>query len=510
MEQEITGQETMQLTTRTEKLSFERIVSQKQEQVIIEGEATLPGSMRDAVTVLSVQAQVHITGVKPGIGETCVKGHVRFQAMYTQGDLTRIRTLETRCDFDCALAMEGVTPGTHVNVHAVVQETQGSAASGRMTLRAIVDIQAEAREKLEREWIADVRDRTDGENLQKQMQTVLRCIRMTLGENRTLVRQEFELPARQGAADVLSVTATAEAEEFSSGNGRTGVSGVIQVRTLHRPLEKGRPLVHIQHELPYDLMIDAQLPENLQPNALVEVTDVMADCTSNGDAYILRIEAEVKVVLYTYQRTECQLLEDVYSLSGPALEPVCETTHILSSERVCDVRESLRLQVTLASDALPIDTVLAVTAFPAIADIQPSGRRLDVSGIMSVTLIYLPIDSDIPCSIQCREPFAMTFPVEAGPSAKVQAYTIEAIPGPATSDRAEVRCVLGLHADECEMQPVRGISALEEISQEKRERGFIIVWPAEGETKWDTARRLRVAQESLKPAGGRALLAFRK
>jgi len=510
VERENTKPENRRLTIRKEKLSFERIVSKVQEQIIIEGEATLQGSMRDAITVLGIQAQAHITGIKPGMDEALAKGRVQFQALYTQGDLTRIRTLETSCDFECTLAMEGVTPGMRVNARAAIQETQGSAASGRMRLRAVLDIMGDARESMEREWIADAQDQENGENLQKRMQTINCCMKKMLGEGKTLVRQEFELPARLGATDVLNVTATGSAEEFSGGNGRIGVSGTIQVRTLHRPIEAGNPLVTVQHELPYDLTIDAQLPQGQRPHATVEIMDVMADCIQSGDARILRIEADARVVLYAYQSDEYQLLEDAYSLSGPAIEPVRETMSILSNECTRDVQESLRLQVTIAADAPPMDTVLAAMAFPTIAEIKPSGRRLDVSGIMSVTLIYLPIDSDIPCSIHSREPFAMMFPVEAGAAARAQAYTIEATPGPATSDRAEVRCVLGLYVEEHEEQLVHGVVAAEETPQEKQERGFVIVWPAEGETKWDTARRLRVAQESLKPAGGRALLAFRK
>ena len=43
----------MELTLSRETLCFERLALSQREQVSVEGEATLPGSMRDAVTVLS-------------------------------------------------------------------------------------------------------------------------------------------------------------------------------------------------------------------------------------------------------------------------------------------------------------------------------------------------------------------------------------------------------------------------------------------------------------------------
>lgn len=49
---------------------------------------------------------------------------------------------------------------------------------------------------------------------------------------------------------------------------------------------------------------------------------------------------------------------------------------------------------------------------------------------MAVTLIYLPMDSDIPMAVRSREPFEMTFPMEAADDALTQAHVIEATPGP--------------------------------------------------------------------------------
>ena len=87
------------------------------------------------------------------MGEGTVRGRVCFQVLYTQGDLTRVRALETTCDFEHRLSLENVTPSMRLSVGASVQETEASAASGRMTLRALLGIQTEAYETVETELI---------------------------------------------------------------------------------------------------------------------------------------------------------------------------------------------------------------------------------------------------------------------------------------------------------------------------------------------------------------------
>ena len=129
---------------------------------------------------------------------------------------------------------------------------------------------------------------------------------------------------------------------------------------------------------------------------------------------------------------------------------------------------------------------------------------------MQVTLIYLPVDSDIPYAVHTREPFAMTFPVEAQEGIYAQAYAIETMTGPTTSDRAELRCVLGLRAVQHGMQRLQTVTDVAQKPENRQEHGFVLVWPAAGETRWETARKLRVPQESLIPAGRNALLAFRR
>lgn len=110
---------------------------------------------------------------------------------------------------------------------------------------------------------------------------------------------------------------------------------------------------------------------------------------------------------------EKQLLEDLYSITGDELIPQTETFDIHQFEESADARESMRLQVALPKDAPPIGSVLTAFAQPTITAVEPAGKRLNAEGVMAVTLIYLPMDSDIPMAVRSREPFEMTFPMEA-------------------------------------------------------------------------------------------------
>ena len=498
----------MELTLSRETLCFERLALSQREQVSVEGEATLPGSMRDAVTVLNVQAQAYLEKAEAVAGGIALRGHVSFQALYTQGDLTRIRAMETTCDFEHSIEAQDVLPDMRVNASVAVQETEGTAASGRMTLRALLDIQTEAFETTKQELVTDAAGEEN--TLRTRKQTVTFCRTAPLGEEKTLAREEFDLPARLEVGDVLSATGEADVSELTGGSGRIGVCGTVEVRVLHRPQEAGNPLVMTSHELPFELSIDVQAPEGAQIQAQAEAIDVMADSIADDKCRTLRVEAEVRVRLSCCVQEEKQLLEDVYSLSGDETIPQTEMFDIHQFEESADARESTRIQVAMPKDAPPIGTMLAAFAQPTITALSSAGKRLNAEGVMAVTLIYLPMDSDIPMAVHSREPFEMTFPVEAADDALAQARVIEATPGSATSDRAEVRCVVALHVVKHGVRPTEAVTDVIQRPAAKQERGFILVWPAKGETRWQTAKRLRVAEEELHPAGKGAILAFHR
>jgi len=497
----------MELKLTRETLRYERLAAACEEQVSVEGEATLTGSMRDAITVLSVQAQAVVSAVQPGVEEAGIRGRVCFQVLYTQGDLTRIRALETTCDFEHKLRMPGIAPGMQTEVYAAVQETEGRAGSGRMTLRALLRLSAEAFDTQQQELVTDA---SGGDGLYKQMHSVTCCCSELLGEETAFAREEFDLPARLGADEVLTATGTAHVADIAGGNGRVSVSGTVEVSVIHRPQESGRALVMTAHELPYEVAIPAQLAEGAEMTARAEVIDVMADCVAADKRRTLRAEAQVRVRLSMCRRSEMTLLDDLYTLRGEEAVPVREEIAVHTCRMSTDARESLRVQASLPEGAPPMGEMLACFVQPSLTALNPSGRRLDAEGTLKITLIYLPVDSDIPYAVHVREPFAVTFPVEAGEGVRGLLTAQESSAACVTSDRAEVRCVLGLHARAHGIRRLRAVTDVEMRPSEKAGNGFVLVWPAEGETRWETARRLRVAPESLKSAGNNALLAFRR
>ena len=127
-----------------QELILDRIAAQVSAQAVVEGDAALPGSMRDAVTVLAVHAQAAVERVQAQTDQISVSGRVSFHVLYTQGDLTRIQVLEAGSDFTDQLAAAGVSAQMRATAAVQVIEASASASGGRLHLQAVVNLEAQA------------------------------------------------------------------------------------------------------------------------------------------------------------------------------------------------------------------------------------------------------------------------------------------------------------------------------------------------------------------------------
>ena len=139
-----------------QELVLDQLAADVAAQAVVEGDAALPGSMRDAVTVLGVSAQAVIERAQAQADQISVSGQVSFHVLYTQGDLTRVQVLETGSDFSDVLAAAGVSADMHATAGAEVLEASASASGGRLHLRAVLSLRAQAMQETRVDAVTDI------------------------------------------------------------------------------------------------------------------------------------------------------------------------------------------------------------------------------------------------------------------------------------------------------------------------------------------------------------------
>ena len=490
-----------------QELVLDQLAADVAAQAVVEGDAALPGSMRDAVTVLGVSAQAVIERAQVQADQISVSGQVSFHVLYTQGDLTRVQVLETGSDFSDVLAAAGVSADMHATAGAEVLEALASASGGRLHLRAVLSLRAQAMQETRVDAVTDIA--MEPQRLRTRRQEITWMRTREAGRERTLLREEFDLSGALGVGDTLFATAQAHTGEMTGGEGRANVTGVIDLCVYHAGAPGTRPLIVTRHSMPFEVTvgINGEIAPDAQLDAQATLRDVLADSMSAGDdgSRVLRAEVELEVQLLAHEKQTATLLQDAYTLYGDTL--ALERTRMSvngMSERVC-AKDSGKMILTLPEGKEPVGTVLAAFALPVVGAQEATGSQLRVDGVLDTTVIYLPPDSGIPVSAQLSQAFTASFDAPVAPGAWTRLCCTELNASGITSDRIEARYVLEMCARGGGRQEIEPVTQVKTVEPGEERGGICVYFPGGNETMWDVARRYRVDEAALERANaGRA------
>lgn len=504
------------MEAKFEPIRIERIAARGQEQTLVEGEVALPGGIREEAAVISCEARCVLSGTQTQSGRLSLDGAVVFQVLYRQGDNT-IRVLEANSAFSHAMAMEGIEENMRPLVQVQVAEASAQPVSGRIRLRAAVDVQADV---FSQETIPVV---TDVEGVQSLQTKVSRCqtARHTVsGRSSVLLREEFELEAPPAISETLYARAMPSLTSISGGEGKATVEGEVALEVLHAGETEEMPLVITRHSFPFEQSVDLEGEGEAEKlKARLQVQDVVASSVDLGDGQrVLRVETVLDAEVFALEEEELTFLQDAYTLSGEDLELTGRNCECFSGYEQTRGEESDKLILNLPPDAPPVGKVLLAVLSPTLTSMEPVGGRVVLEGILDVQTAYIPQEGDRTAGMRKNLPFRIAFAGSLPQDARLMLKTFDVQAEGIAADRIELKYRMALEAQSVSGQPIRLSVDAKSRPAAASHRGLSVVWPQKGESLWSVAKRLRVSVESLKRLNpgvenaplGKGLVALRK
>lgn len=486
----------MDMRCLKESIPMERRVGSGRSQAVVEGEITLPGGLREEARVLYAGGMVVIDGVEAMQDRVSVTGKVVFHTLYTQGDPSKINAMEATADFSHMMDLPGVQPRMVCQTDASVEHVEATAYSGRLGLRAILQISARALSQQPVEALTGVAG-VPGLEVKPQQLAIKRTV--AVGEGETLLREEFPLPEGLQIRETLCASALVQTGEVTGGVGRIGVGGSVQLEVYHASELPGKPLVVTRHTIPFDQAVEltGEDGEILSGRATVRDVAVASQETAEGER-TLRVEVLLGLSAWADRRENVTLLQDAYTTAGDDLR--------LTRERVCyraeDARtqtaESGKLMLMLPEGSPAARTVLCGFASPILTGREQIGGRLTLEGMLEVTLLYMTDESDVPVTVFQEEPFRITFAAETGPEDFLQLEAGDVDVSAITSDRVEMKYIMHLTVSGMRTEEASLVTDAEPAAAPQPPGGIILCFAQAGETLWDIARRYRVPMALLR------------
>ena len=480
----------MSVRMKRETIEAGGVLRAQSQQATVEAEATLPGGLRDDVLLFHTEAQVLPLTAETVGSRVQVNGRVVFRALYAQGDLTRVRSVEEMKDFTRALPAAAQETAAAYEPVCEITGVSARVFNGRLLMQAEMNVSARAQDTRPVSLVTALEE----ENAQVLTDTL--TAQYAVGEGRAagLVKGEFEMAPALQAEEALFGSGEARVEDILGGaDGRATVTGTIDLTVCHASRMPGHPLVVTQHSLPFQQPVSLTGESGELLSAAVRVTDVAA--ALEGET--LRVEVGLEAQVQALRDQEISLVTDVFSSGGPALLPTGERMGFCVGHVNEQSAESARVQLILPPDTPRIETVLAAFVQPVLAGAKGQEGKLQADMLLRATLVYMTEDSGIPVSYTAEEPLRMTFSgdLQGEDVLSLSASRVEA--AALAGDRAEVRCIIGLKGHGVRYQPVFAVTDVSEEEASSAAPVLALYRAQEGERLWDVMKRYRLSKDSL-------------
>ncbi|MDR2506345.1 MAG: DUF3794 domain-containing protein [Oscillospiraceae bacterium] len=477
-----------------DNVKVERLISEANEQTVVDGEVALPGGIRDEAHILHTEARLSLEDAEVLTDRIQLNGNVVFQILYTQGD-NRPRALEASSAFTHQISLPGIDAHSRVQTFGQVLEARSQAVSGRLLLHAALSLAARALERTEISYITGIDSVTTLET-----KTEEGYLMQHVGEAAVthLLREEFDLPATLSIQETLYARAYPYVKNVSAVGGRAAVQGELSIDAYHASQLQDKPLVVTRHSMPFDISLEVGASDGEDVEVRVALKDIAVSSVDAGEgARLLRAEGLIGVTGIASVTSHITTLSDAYTLSGDDVTLVKESITILSNEVASQSVQSGKIVIELPEGTPPVRSVLAAFIEPTVADSHALGERERIAGVLNVTVVYLPFGGDAPVSAAVSTPFEALFQgaLPDGSWIKIESQEIDA--SAITSDRVELTYRLCMDADAYELTTSElPVDAQPKAVAASRD-GIVVVYPSKGESLWDIAHKYRVTQDSI-------------
>ena len=378
----------------------ERIVVKDQgenqvSQILLEGDVIVPDSKPDVSNIMRTDGQVRIKNITVGNETANVSGELDLCILYTsdQGEKV-LYGMTATLPMEEMLHIEGLEQGAQVQVVPRLEYLDGQVVNDRkIAVKAIIELRTNVTDTQAVDAIVP----TDTDNFAYLEQTLY--LNQVVAEKRDTftIKEESILPSTHpNIGEILCSDVYLVEQDVRPMDGKVAMRGNMVLDVLYSDdSEDGVPRSYME-KLPFQwqMDVDGVTPQSMvDANLMLENMQVTPALDEDGEARIFRIDGNVVADVTAREQAERSVVTDIYS-PGTRTEVTRETLYYPETEERTQSQFNLTERVTLEEGEAPMLQVEKVWGRLAVEDIVEGNGYLDVSGVLSVDILYFCADDN--------------------------------------------------------------------------------------------------------------------
>ncbi|MGI6169368.1 MAG: DUF3794 domain-containing protein [Christensenellales bacterium] len=477
-----------------EAVRIETLITDMEEQALVEGNIALPGNMSELDNVLLVEGRVSMGSTEVLDGRVLVDGTVVFNVIYSDAG-GEILSYESMSNFQHGMDAPQAETGMNGNTAANIQQVEYKVNDQRnIAVNAVVNMHCNVTKSDMCNVVSDIKGDDGVQMIQEEIEIPI----VKVAGERFTVREDVALSqGMPGVKEIFSKSAFARVSSTRPETDRVAVEGDIYIRLLY--IDEENQLQNAVVTVPFgDIVMFDGMQAQDEVFANVVANDVFVAPLEEGSRIMnVEIYANNSVTAKAVERHTT--LKDCYSLNSK-LKPSKETLHMREIQAKGAGKCTVRDAISLPGGIPQISRVVTMNALPLVTSQKAEYGKAEIEGIMFMNIVYVSMEGSLR-SVDVQTAFAGdvdVYGIHEGMTLQVRP-DVESTYAAGTGLQIEVKVVMNVEVTGYENRKVEIMKDVE--SQERTERidgGITVYFAEKGEELWNVAKRFNTTIDIVK------------
>ena len=379
----------MAIDTNKESLNINKIVCEKEEMILVEGDMIVPDSKPDILSAINTSGNICIYKKELMDEKLKIDGSINAYIMYmADNSEDSVRGININLDFSNIIDVPNCRQDMVLDMDSEIKSLECNVINGRkISVKAGINAKIKVYTNENVELIDDVSDNKD---IQVLKNTTSVNSLVGYGSTKAYVKDTIMIENTDNLAEILKVDINLVDRDIKTSYNKVLAKSEVEIKIMY--LTEENKVAICKNKIPIVGFIDIQdVSENNVCDTNFEIRNMIIKPNS-VEEHSIYIELEVEVSCMAYEEKELNLLEDLYS---PVEDLNCNKKEITAISDKQIRTETCNINETENLPELGDGTILDVECDPKITKINKLNSRINYGGDLELTFIIVGNDSEV-------------------------------------------------------------------------------------------------------------------
>lgn len=481
-----------------EKLILNKLICEKDETIVVQGDMIVPDSKPDILSTLNSSGMVSIYKKEVQNGRVRIDGNVNSYIMYlADSEEDKIRGLNTSLDFSENFVLSECTEGMRTELETCIKNIECKVLNGRkINIKVTLNTKVKVFGVEEAEIICDLNN-TDIQVL-KPTHKINSLV--GAGETKTYIKETINIESNDNLAEILKCNLRIIDKDVKISYNKVLAKAEVELKIAY--LTEENKIKVITCNLPIVGFIDMpNITENSICDAHYQVKNIIIkpNPVEEHSAYI---EIEMGICAECYEEKEINLIEDLYSTCSNLefnKRSVTTISNKMTRSQALNINTKVNIPEIIGNDLIDVDIK------PVINKSNIGNSKITYEGEMELTILF----SDEGQMQTNTKNFTVPFEISVDNIENVESLeavsNIEVQSSDCKVEGGAVNCNVDLMLDVGLQQNIN-LDIIDEITeselQDPQDYSVIIYIVKKGDTLWQIAKRFKSTVDDIVRVNG--------